>query len=521
MEKKKRISDIITKEEVSKWEIGSNILVSAPMGAGKSYFCKNTLYELAKEVNGKILMLIHRSNCVEQFKYEIERDGKADVIDVRTYQSLEYGSLHNTKNQINLSDYKYIVSDEFHYFFNDSSLNNKTAISFQMIMNSTDTIHIFMSATGEHMTRYMEKYIKENNLKEAIEYEIPFDFSFIRQLTFFHKDVTMEEFIKEGIEQGDKGIFFIQSAEKAYKLYSKFKKHCVFNCSANNKKYYKYVDEDTIKNILKNERFEEQFLITTSCFDAGINIIDREVKHIVIDIVDIGSLIQCMGRKRIQDKEDDVNIYIKIINNQKLAGLRRSIQQKVEMADFYIKSDYSVEQLLKKYPRENDVNNILYDVLLYDVDGNIIANSYTKKVNELMYFKKKEDILDYGIMMEEYGKFGYCKFLARIFGYFNEETGAYNYRMIKEEYELNEYLERIVQNENVFLQIKDRKELIEKINARQDGKLLKKVSTLNQVLEEKELDYRIKQFATTRYLTDKFGNKKKKIYKHAWKVVRF
>ena len=44
MEKKKRISDIITKEEVSKWEIGSNILVSAPMGAGKSYFCKNTLY---------------------------------------------------------------------------------------------------------------------------------------------------------------------------------------------------------------------------------------------------------------------------------------------------------------------------------------------------------------------------------------------------------------------------------------------------------------------------------------------
>ena len=92
MEKKKRISDIITKEEASKWKIGSNILVAAPMGAGKSYFCKNTLYELAKEVNGKILMLIHRSNCVEQFKYEIERDGKADVIDVRTYQSLEYGA---------------------------------------------------------------------------------------------------------------------------------------------------------------------------------------------------------------------------------------------------------------------------------------------------------------------------------------------------------------------------------------------------------------------------------------------
>lgn len=68
--KRIRITDIIKKEDVKKWKPGDNILLSAPMGAGKSYFCKNTLYELAKEVNGKILMLIHRTNCVDQFKYE-------------------------------------------------------------------------------------------------------------------------------------------------------------------------------------------------------------------------------------------------------------------------------------------------------------------------------------------------------------------------------------------------------------------------------------------------------------------
>lgn len=244
---KKRITDVISKEEARTWTAGSNVLISAPMGAGKSYFCKNTLYDLAKEVDGKILMLIHRSNCVEQFKYEIEADGKADVIDVITYQSLEYGKLHNTSKQIDLSKYKYVVSDEFHYFFNDSSFNNKTAVSFQMIMNSDSSIHVFMSATGEHMARYMRKYIKDNGLENAIEYEVPFDFSFIKKLTFFHKDTTMEEFIKEGIEKGHKGIFFIQSAEKAYKLYSKYKNYCVFNCSANNGKYYEHVDKDKIK----------------------------------------------------------------------------------------------------------------------------------------------------------------------------------------------------------------------------------------------------------------------------------
>lgn len=516
----KRVTDLIKKEDAEKWKPKDNILIVSPMGAGKSYFCKNTLYDIAKSVNGKILMLIHRSNCVEQFKYEIEADGKSDVIEVITYQALEYSVLHNTK-KFDLSQYKFVVCDEFHYFFNDSSFNNKTAISFNLIMSNTESVHVFMSATGDHMTRYMRKYIKDNGLEEAIEYEIPFDFSFIRQLTFFHKDVTMEEFLKEGIEKGDKGIFFIQSADKAYKLYSKHKKFCVFNCSANNKKYYEYVDKDKIKDILINQRFEEQFLITTSCFDAGINIIDTEVKNIVIDIVDIGSLVQCIGRKRIQNEDDKVNIYIKIINNQKLAGLKRNMEKKIEMADFYMDNDFSVDKLIEKYPMQNDVNNILYDDLVYDEDGNVILNSYTKKINEPMYFKKKEDIADYSIMLKKFDKFGYCKYLALMFGFYDEEAGRFTYRMINEDYELDSYLEKMVKDEIVLLQLRDRSELIKKINAKQDGKLLKKADTLNKILEEREIDYRIKEFETTRNVVDENGNKKKKKYKSAWKVVPF
>ena len=79
----------------------------------------------------------------------------------------------------------------------------------------------------------------------------------------------------------------------------------------------------------------------------------------------------------------------------------------------------------------------------------------------------------------------------------------------------------MVKKETVLLQLRDRSELIKKINAKQNGKLLKKATTLNQVLEEKELDYRIKEFSTTRYIEDSNGDKKKKIYKSAWKVVRF
>ena len=69
---------------------------------------------------------------------------------------------------------------------------------------------------------------------------------------------------------------------------------------------------------------------------------------------------------------------------------------------------------------QNDPNNILYDDLTYDKNGNIVQNSYTKRVNELMYFKKKEDIGEYAIMIEKYDKFGYCKYLANFFGFWDE-----------------------------------------------------------------------------------------------------
>lgn len=93
--------------------------------------------------------------------------------------------------------------------------------------------------------------------------------------------------------------------------------------------------------------------------------------------------------------------------------------------------------------------------------------------------------------------------------------------MINEDYELDGYLGKMAADKVVLLQLKDRCELTKKINAKQNGRLLKKADTLNEVLGEMEIDYRIKEFATTRYITDKQGNKKKKKYKNAWKIVPF
>jgi len=524
---KARISNVITESIIKSWKPKENVLISAPMGSGKSYFCKNPLYKTAKDNNEKILMLIHRSNCVDQFAYEIVTAGKDDVITIMTYQAIEYAKLHNTLDKINLSQYRYIVCDEFHYFFNDSSFNNKTSISFELIMNNSTATHIFMSATGNNMENYMKKYIKENKLEKYIKYYLPFDFSFIRNLKFFYKEDTIEELIKEGIKKGSKGIFFIQSAEKAYKLYKKYKDYCVFNCSENNSTYYKFVDKEKIQKILQNECFEEQFLITTSCFDAGINIVDREVKHIVIDIIDFGSLIQCVGRKRIQDGNDKLNVYIHALTNQKLSGLIRNMQQKVEMAKYFIDNDYSIDKLIQKYPMQNDCNNILYDDLCYDINGKVVPNTYIKRVNGPMYFKRQEDIKEYKNIMTKYGEFGYCKYLAEFFGFYDKKKGVYKYKMISEQSnknknkELQKYLKKLADNKTIFLQPADRTELIHKINLIHNGKIMKRASTLNHMFEEENTPYRIKEFETLRTITDANGNKKQKKYKYAWTIVNF
>ncbi|MBL5889933.1 DEAD/DEAH box helicase family protein [Heyndrickxia sporothermodurans] len=306
---KKWVSEVVTQDEIKKWNNGDIITISAGTGAGKSRFIKVSLYAHAKRQGKKILFLIHRTNCVNQFQMEIEKDYKTDIIDIKTYQHIE-AKIRYDKN-FDFSEYQYIVCDEFHYFMQDY-FNKYTDISLNAILNQTDKIRIFMSATGD----VMEKYLSGFKKIDVTPYKISIDYNFIRKLIFFNKDETFEQVIQQAIDENKKAIFFIDSAEKAYNLYKKYKEHCLFNCSKHNDKYYKYVDEEKINQMLLKERFEENILITTTCLDTGVNIIDKDLYCIFCDVKDIRTLIQCIGRKRIQDKDDKIELYIKSVNNK-------------------------------------------------------------------------------------------------------------------------------------------------------------------------------------------------------------
>lgn len=235
-QKRIRVSDLITEGDIAGWNPWNPVIITAGTGVGKSFFIKNVLYRYAKDNNHKILMLIHRKLCVEQFQMEVAEDGKDDVIHIMTYQKIEKDEMYNISSE--LQQYRYIVSDEFHYFISDAGFNNTTDISFKKILSMGNTVKIFMSATGEDVEEYMRRTVKV----KAVNYRVPFDWSFISTLNFYHNDASLPEFAKAVLEKGDRAIFFIQQARKAYEFYKQFSGYAVFNCSKQNEKYYKYVD---------------------------------------------------------------------------------------------------------------------------------------------------------------------------------------------------------------------------------------------------------------------------------------
>lgn len=501
VENKRYISDIISLNEIDNWHNGETVLISAGCGAGKSYFIKNILYAKALQQNKKILMLIHRTNCVNQFQMEIEKDNKTDVIDIKTYQSVEARIIKS--GSYSFSDYSYIVSDEFHYFVEDSGFNCYTDISFNAIMCCDTAVKIFMSATGDTMLQIINKF--NDRKKQPHFYSLEADYSHLCSLSFFYQDDTIKSIAYKLKKAGKKAIFFIQSVEDAHRLYKEFKDISLFLCGKNSnsgKRCYQDVDETKIENMLINQRFDEQFLITTSCFDAGANIIDTDLHTVIIDMKNVSSLIQCLGRKRSTGKDDKLNVFIKAVSNRQLGGLRTKRVESLKRADFLIK--YSTRKYVEEYPR-NDNFSKFYTSAIYDEPmSKRNKNICTKKVNMMIYEKYKLDIMQ----CDDMKRLGYAQYIANILRFGN---GFGRYYRFYEEGNLRDFLEMLASNETVMLTAEDKKPFIEKMNVKHNGKLLKSRNSLNAVLLEKKYPYQIEEFDTT-------CNGKRN--RHTWKIIR-
>lgn len=503
------ITELVTIEEIEKWKENDLITISAGTGKGKSYFIKNNLYAIAKRDNKRILMLIHRRNCVNQFQMELEEANKHEsgVLDIKTYQSIE--AIRKKSGHYELDNYDYIICDEFHYFMSDAAFNIYTDLSLKAILESKTT-KIFMSATGNYMKDFLNKTLK----LKSIDYELPIDFNFIENLQFFYNDVTLEKYVEQAIRLNEKAVFFIQSATKAYELHQKFKDISIFNCSKSNK-LYKHVDENQINDMLRNEGFDKSnrdgskdstegklVLITTTVMDAGVNLVMDDLRHIVCDVKDTGTMIQCVGRRRLTSKNDSFRVYVRAISNQQLGGIETQLRNRVRIAEDFI--EYGEKHYVKENYRKAG------DVMIYDEPSTELGDGTEskKKLNLLMYFKLKMDLLEIESIKKKGRSHPYMRYITE--EVFNLSKYG-SYEADKENMDLEEYLNSIV-GEKLFKE--EQSELIDKISLKDSrGRIQKGISLLNEYFKENKMSFLI--VSKRKVLT--IDNKKKRTT--YWEII--
>lgn len=480
--------------EIGEWINLEYVFIDAPPGYGKSHFIKTDFYMYCKEHGYKMLYLLPRVDVKEQFKKEIGKDNKGDVITIQSYQAIEYSIKNGTTPDLN--KYDFIILDEAHYFIADAPFNHFTDLSLKTIMESK-THKIFMTGTGEKLRKYLDgkgiiyggKWFENEN--------------HIEKVTFYDSEDETAELMDICIRTNTKTIFFINDLEKAYKLYKKYKDNAIFNCSRYNWKYGKYISVDDMAELRKTETFSKTVLITTTALDVGFNITDPEINNIVLDgIASVDTIIQCVGRKRKTSPNDPVYVYIRNYTNKQLRGKMLTLERQKKMADFFL--THTTAEFLRKYPRKADKTNLIYD---FSVDG----IRYDKAVNEMMLVGINATIEELKEIMQVKPD-GFAH-------YVNEKLNSLQLeRWTDNNNDLCQYLDSM---EGVEMLTKaERQPFIEKINIQRKGRLISSASALNEVFRtEYKLPYYIKVFSTHRSVTEN-GIQKKKAFRGVWIVVK-
>lgn len=396
------ISDII-KDEYKTWEDGKTYYISADCGAGKTYFVFNVLLPYAKESGDNILYLCNRLSLKNEIQYlslskkqrkivdiglgETEEfiqffgNNEASPFDVITYQKLETIMLqrfteYGTKLYDKIvSQYKYIIADEFHYILEDSRFNDNTYLSLMFLQKERNNQkNVLISATGFHA------FLSLNILPQAVKkYTLKTNKSYIDNITFYYnRKIVSEtgkiesencagEYISDILQNSDsdKIVYFaerVSDIEKLIAQYPLIQENAVAIYSPRrNERTHPSVELEEIYgdySDIKRENdgnmvtFDKRVLLTTEYLYNGISLKDKRIKHIVCEISDLYILKQCIGRKRNIDEDDRLNLYIKYhyISEYKLESERQ--------ADILTISSHLMRN-----------NKTLYDFIYGEVDG--------------------------------------------------------------------------------------------------------------------------------------------------------
>lgn len=455
-EEKEYVSDIITKEKISRWKNGDNIRISTEVGSGKTYWAINVLSDFARAKGKKILYLVHRKSLYNQMSEDILISNSGDVIQLETYQKITH--LFGKGYNIAL-DYDYIVCDEFQFLVTDSDFIYDTEVMYDILNSIDKSIKIFISANNINVGIDFQYNYSTNNNNKNISNRVNASYVFN---SYENVDEAISRILKH--DNGDKVLFYSNNIKELEKLYLKYKKYSMIVVSENNK-MSKYMDESKIEKLARDNKFDDRILFCTSAIDSGISIIDNKVKYVIVDELELEQLYQVIGRRRVLDDNDTFALMIRNYHNKRINGYLTQLKRKNDMVRNFIQNERG---FCKQYGRKNLDNSIFYN----DINGKL-------KLNKMGVKKLKYLIKTY----ESYINSSYIEVVGK-------ELGI-NFNILDVKYEnetIENYFESIV-GKRLFKE--SQKELIEKINLRDyRGRLQRAFSTLEEYMKN-ETEYRL------------------------------
>lgn len=397
------VSEIIYEYDVKGWISSIPVFISAQTGSGKNFFIKDVLIRLVNNIKKnsnkcKILLVSNRVALNRQAKLDLSRalveitgdknyykliendtDQEIDqcwdfgIITICSYHQL-YIKIANSEYSKELEDdyeddyeyepeYKYVICDECHFFTGDAVFNPCTdEILTAIIRNYRDSVRIYMSATLEDT--FLPIIAKEYESTPALRQECKYyyferNYDYVKKIYVYKELNQLVSKIKEG---NSKWLIFVKSRDEGNYLKKVLEENGIKKVTfltADSKETVTY------RNLVKNEKFDEQVLISTAVLDNGINIKDKEVKNVVISTLDRTEFIQMLGRVRITGNQQ-INLYIK---NYTIEEIEKILISDVDELIARLRTDFQT------------------------TDRNIFYNTYNHpiyKINELFYLLRLE-----------------------------------------------------------------------------------------------------------------------------------
>ena len=375
------VSDVLTRDMVKDWLQGDRVFLSAGTGKGKNTFIKEILLKYFS--GGKIVIFENRESLLSQQILDMVKSIDPDAhqyqdlskenmvifgpqrnIMLISYQKAALKCILGDQNFLQFcTEARYFVFDEIHYILDDSKINKGIHFFVKFFLGQNcfpNSIKLFLSGSMEEPFVFLQKMIpmkiKYRNMAHKIEKHLntimklsvnrwsnhvlhmPTDYSYINPCVYQELEDIVDGINKSAPD--DKWLIFAESKEKGQKLLERLleqedlSKSGVRFLHADNKTSKE--NAEIYHQLIHEESFDCRILIATTVIYNGINIKDRQLKHIVLPFTTVPVAKQLIGRKRMQ-KGERVSVYFPVVSKGKVTKrLCECIQDYYDIIDYYM-----------------------------------------------------------------------------------------------------------------------------------------------------------------------------------------